>query len=257
MLSIGSIGEFLSNKIEVAFKDIPYFASPSVKGHPGKLLYGKLAEIPVLCLQGRVHYYEGHPLWKCITPVRVMKLLGISYLIVTNTAGGINPNFKLGNIMLIKDHIFHLGLGGKNPLRGPNDERFGTRFPTMHNAYDKDILQACQKIGEKLGISDKIRTGVYSCVAGPNYETVAELRFLKLIGADAVGMSTAHEVIAARHCGMKVVGFSLIANECILDYDTDKSLADRSEMLDTARNAEDTIRIFVENIVAHLDTLKD
>lgn len=183
-----------------------------------------------------------------------MKLVGIAYLIVTNAAGGVNPTFKLGNIMMIKDHIFHLGFGGKNPLRGPNEDRFGTRFPAMNNAYDKDLLEACLKIADKLQISDTIRTGVYSCVAGPNYETVAELKFLKLIGADAVGMSTAHEVIAARHCDMKVVGLSLITNEGILEYDTDRTV-NHLEVLEAAKNAEETVKTFVENIVAYLHSL--
>lgn len=256
MFLLGSIAEYLSSKVTLHFSDIPLFPAPTVKGHAGKVLYGKLGGVPVLCLQGRVHYYEGHALWKCVTPVRVMKLVGISYLLVTNAAGGINPNFKLGNIMMIKDHIFHFGFGGKNPLRGPNDERFGTRFPAMNNAYDKDILQACLKIAEKLKIGNKVRTGVYSCVAGPSYETIAELKFLKMIGADAVGMSTAHEVIAARHCGMKVVGFSLITNECILEYDTDRTV-NHAEVLDAAKKAEEMIIMFVENIVGHLNTLKE
>lgn len=185
-----------------------------------------------------------------------MKLVGITYLLVTNAAGGINPNLKLGNIMMIKDHIFHFGFGGKNPLRGPNDERFGSRFPTMNNAYDKDILQACLKIAEKLGVSDNVCTGVYSCVAGPSYETIAELKFLKLIGADAVGMSTAYEVIAARHCDMKVVGFSLITNENSLEYDIEKTVS-HMEMLDIAKRAEELIIVFVEHIVAYLNSLKN
>lgn len=185
-----------------------------------------------------------------------MKLVGINYLIVTNAAGGVNQSFKLGNIMMIKDHIFHFGFGGKNPLRGPNEERFGTRFPAMNNAYDKDLLQACLKIADKLGITNRVRTGVYACVGGPSYETVAEMKYLKTVGADAVGMSTAHEVIAARHCGMKVVGFSLITNEGILEYDTEKTV-NHAEVLDTAKNAEDTVRLFVENIVAHLGSLRE
>lgn len=219
------------------------------------MLYGELSGVPVLCLQGRVHYYEGYPLWKCVTPIRVLKLLGISYLIITNAAGGLNPEYNLGDLMMIKDQIFHLGFGGKNPLRGPNDEHFGTRFPSMNNAYDKELLDHCIKLTQQLGLSDIVRTGVYSCVSGPSYETVAEVKFLKMIGADAVGMSTAHEVIAARHCGIKVIGLSVIANKCISDYDTDQTI-DHEEVLEVAKSAEDTVRMFVENIVSYLATLE-
>lgn len=255
MIALGTIGEYLSNKKEFSSDDIPSFPGPTVKGHAGKVLYGELSGVPVLCLQGRVHYYEGYPLWKCITPIRVLKLLGISYLIITNATGGINPEFQLGDLMMIKDQIFHLGFGGKNPLRGPNDERFGTRFPAMNNAYDKDLLEYCLKLTQQLGLGDMVRTGVYSCVSGPSYETVAELKFLKMIGADAVGMSTAHEVIAARHCGIKVIGLSVIANKCIMEYDTDQTI-DHAEVLEVAKSAEDTVRMVVENIVSYLATLE-
>lgn len=250
----GAIRDCLSNKVEIPFGDIPAFPTPSVPGHAGKVLFGEISSVPVLCLLGRVHYYEGCPLWKCILPIRVMKLLGVSYLIVTNAAGGINDEFKVGDIMLIKDHIFHLGFGGKHPLRGPNDDRFGIRFPAMNNAYDKDILARCLKLAKEIAFGAIVRTGVYSCVGGPSYETVAELNFLKMIGADAVGRSTAYEVIAARHCDMKVVGLSLITNKCILEYESDKTV-DHDQVLEAARKSEEIVTKFVETIVAYLGKL--
>lgn len=148
-----------------------------------------------MCMQGRFHYYEGYPLAKCSMPIRVMKLVGVTHLIATNAAGGLNENYNVGDIVIVKDHINLMGFAGNNPLQGPNDTRFGPRFPPMNKAYDIRMKQHALDIAKDLGISDQVHEGVYTCLGGPNYETVAELKMLKILGVDCVGMSTVHEVI--------------------------------------------------------------
>lgn len=217
----------------------------------GKLIFGYLSEVPVVCMQGRFHYYEGYPLWKCAMPVRVMKLLGVTHLIATNAAGGLNSNYQVGDIMLVKDHINIMGFAGNNPLQGPNDERFGPRFPPMNKAYDRQLIRDAKKIAEEMGIGDMIHEGVYTCLGGPNFETVAELRMLKMLGVDAVGMSTVHEVITARHCNLTVFTFSLITNMCITDYDNQFE-ANHEEVIDVGKVREDDLKSFVRKIVKHI-----
>lgn len=222
-----------------------------MEGHHGKLVFGYLCGVPVVCMKGRFHYYEGYPLWKCAMPVRVMKLVGVSYLIATNAAGGLNSNYKVGDIMLVRDHINIMGFAGNNPLQGPNDERFGPRFPPMNKAYDRELLNNAKQIAEEIGIGDTIHEGVYACLGGPNFETVAELRMLKMLGVDAVGMSTVHEVITAIHCNLKVVAFSLITNACITDYDNHNQ-ANHEEVIDVGKMKENDLRRFTEKIVEHI-----
>ncbi|KAF2884803.1 hypothetical protein ILUMI_21364 [Ignelater luminosus] len=199
-------------------------------------------------MQGRFHYYEGYPLWKCAMPVRVMRLLGATHLIASNAAGGLNKCYKVGDIMLIKDHINMLGFGGNNPLRGPNESRFGPRFPSMYGVYNKNIIQTAKRCAAEEGWGDMVHEGVYSCVGGPNFETIAELRMLELLGADAVGMSTAHEVIIATHCGMTVLAFSLITDMCITDYETDDDV-NHEEVLSVGKKSEKVLKPFVTRIV--------
>lgn len=160
-----------------------------------------------MCMQGRFHYYEGYPLAKCCMPVRVMKLVGCTHLIATNAAGGLNKSYEVGDIMILKDHINFMGFAGNNPLQGPNDPRFGPRFPPMNKAYDSDLIKLAKQTGTELGIENNIHEGVYTCLGGPNYETVAELKMLRILGVDAVGMSTVHEVVTARHCDLTVFAF--------------------------------------------------
>lgn len=202
-------------------------------------------------MKGRFHYYEGYPLWKCAMPVRVMKLVGVSYLIATNAAGGLNSNYKVGDIMLVRDHINIMGFAGNNPLQGPNDERFGPRFPPMNKAYDKELLNNVKRIAKEIGIGDTIHEGVYACLGGPNFETVAELRMLKMLGVDAVGMSTVHEVITAIHCNLKVIAFSLVTNSCITDYDNHNE-ANHEEVIDVGKMKEDDLKRFTEKIVEYI-----
>lgn len=184
-------------------------------------------------------------------PVRVMKLLGASYLIASNAAGGLNKCYKVGDIMLIKDHINMLGFGGNNPLRGPNDDRFGPRFPSMYGTYSKRLIEIAKKCAKEEGLEDRLHEGVYSCVGGPNFETIAELRMLEVLGADAVGMSTAHEVIVATHCGMSVLAFSLITDMCITDYESDDDVK-HEEVLSVGKKSEKVLKAFVTSIVGEL-----
>jgi purine-nucleoside phosphorylase len=169
-------------------------------------------------MQGRTHYYEGYPMDQITLPIRVMQRLGMSHLIVTNAAGAINPEFRPGDLMLITDHITFLAMAGQNPLRGPNLDQFGDRFPDMSQSYDKDFMNTARKIAKDAGIP--LREGVYICLSGPSFETPADLRFLRTIGADAVGMSTVPEVIVARHGNMRVLGISGISNKANLDGST-------------------------------------
>jgi purine-nucleoside phosphorylase len=194
----------------ITYHDIPHFPVSTVEGHPGKLVIGQLEGQEVLVMQGRAHYYEGYSMQRIALPVRVMHTLGTSTLIVTNAAGGLNPTFRPGDLMLITDHINLIGMAGLNPLRGPNDPDLGPRFPDMSQAYDPELRQIALKVADELGFT--LRQGVYIGLAGPSFETPADLRFLRMIGADAVGMSTVPEVTAARHAGMRVLGLSGISN---------------------------------------------
>lgn len=205
------------------YKDVPYFATPTTPGHEGNLILGKFMDKVIVAMQGRFHFYEGYSLEEITFPVRVMKELGVNILIESNAAGGMNPNFKAGDLMVIADHI---NLTGTNPLVGLNDEELGPRFPDMSEPYDEKLIELVEKVALKEGI--KVHRGVYVGVTGPNLETPAEYRFLRLIGADAVGMSTVPEVIVAKHSGLRVLGISCITDECIPDrlepVDIDKIL---------------------------------
>lgn len=244
----GGLADTLQNKLEFSYAAIPNFPVSTVKGHAGKMVFGYIGTMPVACMQGRFHYYEGYTLWKTVMPVRVMKLLGVTHLIVTNAAGGLNENFNVGDIMLIKDHLNQMGFSGWNPLRGPNDERFGTRFPPMHDAYDRDLLESSYKIANEIGLSGKIRRGVYTSICGPTFETVGEIRLLKMIGVDAVGMSTIPEVITARHCGLKVLAFSLITDVCFDDYE-DHPDTIHEDVVAVGNKMADVLKTFVTRIV--------
>lgn len=252
---MGGLAEILENKESFLYKDIPDFPVSTVAGHKGRLVFGTLRGVPMICMQGRFHVYEGYSLWKCAMPVRVMKLVGVKTLIVTNAAGGLNPDFKVGDIMLIKDHINFPGFAGDNPLRGRNDERWGPRFPPMNNSYSLELRQLAREIGKNLGLEKHIKEGVYVMVGGPSYETVSEIRALRVLGGDAVGMSTAHEVIAARHCGLRVFGMSLITNMCITEYDS-KRVANHEEVLETSERRKNDMERLVSKLVENLSTIK-
>lgn len=208
---LGDLASEIVDAVAVPYAEIPHFARSTVVGHAGRLLLGTLEHVPVVAMQGRFHLYEGYPLPLLALPVRVMRLLGAHTLIVTNAAGGVNAAYKAGDFMLIRDHISMPGLAGSNPLIGPNDERLGTRFPPMAQAYDAELRSLARSVAATWP-EVTLHEGVYTMVSGPNYETGAELRFLRMIGTDAVGMSTVPEVLVARHAGMRVIGLSLITN---------------------------------------------
>lgn len=204
---LSAFADKLTRATRIPFSSIPYFFAPTVEGHGGNLVAGYIQDVPVIALQGRVHYYEGHSPESVVFPTRVLAQLGIKSLVLTNAAGGLSPNMRPGDFMIIKDHI---NLTGMNPLRGPNPDFLGPRFPDMSEPYDPKMRTALAKALELAGA--RSTEGVYCGVAGPCYETAAEVRFLQQIGGHAVGMSTVAETIAARHAGMKVAGLSCITN---------------------------------------------
>ncbi|HZD10003.1 MAG TPA: purine-nucleoside phosphorylase [Candidatus Binatia bacterium] len=213
-LVLGSGLSGLADAVEDAdvlpFAEIPSWPSSTVPGHGGRLVLGTLEGVPVLVMQGRVHFYEGYSMSQITMPVRVMQRLGIATLMLTNAAGGLNRDFQAGDLMLIRDHVNFLGLAGNNPLRGPNDDAVGPRFPDMTTPYDVGLRRLAHEVAEEQGL--QLQEGVYAYVAGPSYETPAELRLLLTVGADAVGMSTVPSVVVARHGGMRVLGISTITN---------------------------------------------
>lgn len=209
MLFPDGLADKIENADKFPYKDIPGFPNTTVESHVGCLIFGKLNSIPVMCMQGRFHFYEGYPLARCCMPIKVMKLVGITNLIITNAAGGINKSYSVGDVMLIKDHINLMGIAGNGPLYAGGDSinRFGPLFFPMNQAYNSELIQIAKVIGKELNMEEFLQEGVYTCVGGPNYETVADVRMLKLIGADAVGMSTVHEVVTAKQMDMKVFAF--------------------------------------------------
>lgn len=202
---LGNLADEIVERVVIPYREIPHFPQPTVEGHAGQLVCGQLAGKEVMAMQGRFHYYEGYTMREITFPVRVMWALGIRTLIITNAAGGINPNFIPGDLMIIRDHI---NLMGDNPLIGPNDQELGPRFPALTHAYCKDLQELALQKAREEGI--EVKLGVYAAVTGPSLQTPAELNFLARIGADAVGMSTVPEVIVACHSGMRVLGISCI-----------------------------------------------
>jgi len=227
---LGSLADEVDNADYIEYSKIPNWPASTVEGHSGQLVIGELEDQAVLVMRGRAHYYEGYSMSQIGLPVRVMQLLGVETLFVTNAAGGVNPKFNPGDLMLINDHINLVGMGGLSPLRGPNIDSLGPRFPDMMNAYDDGLRDIALRISDDDDLD--LRQGVYASLAGPNFETPADLRFLKVIGADAVGMSTVPEVIVARHAGIRVLGISGISNKANLDGNTPTS---HTEVLEAGR----------------------
>jgi purine-nucleoside phosphorylase len=215
---LGSLAETIEKPEIIPFGDIPYWPVSTVVGHMGRLVIGRLQSRDVLVMQGRSHYYEGYSMPMIGFPVRVMQRMGIETLIVTNAAGAVNPAFEPGDLMLIVDHLNLIGMAGLNPLRGPNLDELGPRFPDMSRTYDRDLLTTARGYAKEIQLT--LHEGVYACLAGPSFETPADLRFLRTAGADAVGMSTVPEVIVARHGGTRVLGISGISNKANLDGNT-------------------------------------
>ena len=242
---LGEITKDIENAYTLEYRDIPHFAQSTAPGHAGRLVIGKLGETEVLCMQGRMHYYEGNGMDAVVYPIRVMAKLGIETLILSNAAGGINLSFMPGDIMMITDHINFMGV---NPLVGPNEESFGVRFSDMSYAYNHLLRRLAEETASELGI--ELKKGVYLACSGPSYETPAEIRAFRVWGVDAVGMSTVPEVIVANHCGIKVAAFSCISNMAagILDQPlTEEEVLAAGEMVSGKMSS------LVKNLVAKID----
>jgi len=230
----------------IPYADIPHFLPSAVDGHPGNLVLGHVEKVPVVVLQGRVHFYEGHPIESVVYPTRVLAQMGIEKLVLTNAAGGLDPSMKPGDLMLIQDHI---NLTGTNPLIGPNVSDLGLRFPDMRNAYDPDLIEKALTILQKKKIRHCV--GVYCGVTGPSYETAAEVRYLHKIGGHAVGMSTVHETIAARHMGLRVFGMSCISN---LATGLSSGAITHEEVKEVAARVEKDFSAFLTEFIARIGT---
>jgi purine-nucleoside phosphorylase len=204
---LGVLADRLQDPISIPYAEVPHFPAPTVHGHRGNLVFGKLGSTRIAALQGRFHYYEGHDLEAVTFPIRVMKALGVKTLILTAATGGIHPDYRPGDLVCLTDH---LNLIGSNPLRGPNDDRLGLRFPDMTRVYSLELRKLALEEATRLGMI--LREGVYACLPGPSYETPAEIRMLRTLGADVVGMSTVPEAIVARHSGLDVLAFALVTN---------------------------------------------
>lgn len=242
---LGKLADKIANATVIPYKEIPGFPVSTAVGHKGNFIAGELGGKFVVAMQGRFHYYEGYPMELVTLPVRVMKKLGIEYIFVSNAAGGCNPSFSIGDLMIINDHI----CTHPNPLIGPNLDEFGPRFPDMTAPYDLELIALAEKIGEEMGI--KLQKGVYFSSTGPTYETPAEVRFYRTVGADALGMSTAPEVIVARHCGLRVFGMSVITNISNTEVGS-KVLNDGDDVVKTADAAADRMSELFTRLIAAL-----
>lgn len=212
---LNDLAESVEKAVHIPYGNLPSWPVSTVMGHVGRLVIGYLEKLPVFVMQGRIHFYEGYSMAQVTLPVRVMQRLGIKMMIVTNAAGGVNPDFVPGDVMLIKDNLNLMGMNGFNPLMGPNLDELGPRFPDMSQSYDRELSAQAFKVAAEHDIA--LREGIYCGLSGPSFESPADLRFLQLAGADAVGMSTVPEVIVARHGGMRVLGLSGISNKANLD----------------------------------------
>ena len=242
---LGKLGEQIEDPIVIPYREIPGFPISTAVGHKGNIICGKLGGKDVVAMQGRFHYYEGYPMETVTIGVRVMKLLGVEFLFVSNAAGGTNPDYKVGDLVIIKDHINMM----PNPLIGPNLEEFGPRFPDMTCAYDLEL----QELAERMGIEMKVnlRKGVYFGVTGPTYETPAEVRFFHEVGGDLVGMSTVPEVIVARHCGIRVFGMSVVTNFSNI-FNVERNLNDGDDVVKQADIAADQMSELFKRMIEAL-----
>lgn len=241
---LGGLVKEIKIEHEIDYAELPHFPLSTVESHHGKLIFGKIGNKKVVAMQGRFHYYEGYSMQQITYPVRLMKFLGVKTLLVSNACGGMNPLFKRGDLMIMDDHI---NLLGDNPLIGKNEDELGPRFPDMSEAYSKELI----KLAEEVALENKIKIqrGVYVAVPGPNLETRAEYRYLRAIGADVVGMSTIPENIVANHMGMKVLGFSIITDEC---FPESLRPVDVSEIISTAMRVEPKMTQIMKEVIKRL-----
>jgi len=239
---LGGLVDLIDKEATLLYPDIPNFPVSTVKGHGGALVFGKISGVDVMLMSGRFHYYEGYDMAEVTFPVRVMKALGVHTLIVSNASGGTNPGFTIGDLMILKDHV---NLFPEHPLRGPNDERLGTRFPDMGQPYDPELIELAKLVAAEKNIT--VRTGVYIGLQGPTFETPAEYHWLHTIGGDAVGMSTVPEVIVARHGGMRVFAISVITD---IGISAEPVTITHEEVLEAANAAAPKMAALVAGLVA-------
>jgi len=244
---LGGLAASVESAAIIPYDEIPEWPVSTVIGHQGRLLLGKFEGKEVIVMQGRVHYYEGYGMAQVCLPVRVLQRLGVKTLIVTNAAGAVNPGFTPGDLMLITDHVNLIGMAGLNPLRGPNLDELGTRFPDMSQAYNRTLMDLARKTASEENIP--LQEGIYICLAGPSFETPADLRFLRIIGADAVGMSTVPEVITARHGGMQILGISGISNKANLDGNT---VTTHEEVLEAGQKIAPLLTTLIRGVLRRL-----
>jgi purine-nucleoside phosphorylase len=249
---LGPLVDEIENGRAIPYQEIPHWPRSTVHGHAGKLVAGTLEEQPILVMQGRSHYYEGYSLAQVTLPVRVMRLLGIDTLILTNAAGGLNPAFQAGDMMVIEDHIFPAGFSGTNPLRGPNLGMFGPRFSIHTRTYSPQLRALARRIAAERGIT--LREGVYVSLSGPTFETPAEVRLLRSWGGDAVGMSTAPEAIVANHAGMRVLGLSSITN-IALDSTSAQEEVSHEDVLRAGRQIVPRLAVLLRGVLRELPPL--
>jgi purine-nucleoside phosphorylase len=241
---LGNLSNDIKIEKEISYNEIPHFPVSTVEGHKGKLIFGELGGKKVWVMGGRFHYYEGYTPQQVAYPVRVMRLLGVKTLLLSNAAGGVNIDFKIGDLMIINDHISFFTV---NPLLGKNEEKLGTRFPDMSEPYSKALIRKAQEIGQKNGI--ELKQGVYTGVTGPTFETRAEYKLIHLVGGDAVGMSTVQETITAVHCGMEVFGVSVITD---LGIREEENTITHEEVLQAAKDAEPKLTLLFTELVKSL-----
>jgi purine-nucleoside phosphorylase len=233
----------------ISYADIPYFPQSTVAGHAGELVLGQIGSVPVALLRGRAHVYEGNTPQQAVLSLRTLRLLGAEIAVLTNAAGGLDPSLRAGDLMLLRDHIGLPTLAGNNPLVGPNEERFGPRFPAMTEPYDAALCALAQRVAAARGVD--LREGTYLMASGPSYETPAELRFMRLIGGDAVGMSTVPETIAARHMGMRVLAISCITNSAAGEQ-PEAIEQDHAMVLKTAQEASERLATVIVGVLEQL-----
>jgi len=246
---LNALAESVTNADVIPYAELPNFPQPTVEGHTGQLVCDELEGRQIVVMQGRVHYYEGYTMQEVTFPIRVLHELGVKWLIITNAAGGINSAFRVGDLMVITDHLNLIGMAGLNPLRGPNDPTLGPRFPDMSQAYDPALRRLAHQVAKELGFS--LQEGVYVCLAGPSFETPADLRFLRMIGVDAVGMSTVPEVNVARHMNMRVLGISAISNIVILEPAHGRGTT-HEEVLEAGRQVAPRLTALLKGVVRRI-----
>jgi purine-nucleoside phosphorylase len=249
---LGGLAESVADAVVIPYTDIPHFPEVTVAGHSGHLILGQLAGVHVAVLQGRFHLYEGYSPAQVVLPTRALRQLGAEIMVITNAAGGLDPAQQAGDLMMIKDHIGLPTMAGLSPLLGPNDEQLGPRFPAMAGAYDAELRASARQVARDIGL--ELKEGVYVMVTGPTFETPAEVRFLRGIGADAVGMSTVPEVIAARHLGMRVLAFSCLTNIALGEEDVVPSDAGHADVLAMAVQSGHGLSALIRGVLERLSS---